>query len=180
MKQVPTLALIELTALWDVLGLDFKRNKAVKRRPADSRLFGVPLNTLLEHDRKLISQTQVPLILQAILNCVEKNGLELQGILRICGSQARIKSLQQRLERNFYAGLFSWDEVNPHDAAGLLKLFLRELPAPLLTAEYLPAFTAVQKITDLKQRLQALNLLILVLPEANRSTLKVPLLDTSL
>ncbi|XP_071968254.1 rho GTPase-activating protein 40 isoform X2 [Engystomops pustulosus] len=172
MKQVPTLALIELTALWDVLGLDFKRNKAVKRRPADSRLFGVPLNTLLEHDRKLISQTQVPLILQAILNCVEKNGLELQGILRICGSQARIKSLQQRLERNFYAGLFSWDEVNPHDAAGLLKLFLRELPAPLLTAEYLPAFTAVQKITDLKQRLQALNLLILVLPEANRSTLK--------
>lgn len=172
MKQVPTFALIELTALCDVLELDLKRNKAAKRRPTDSRLFGVSLSALLEQDRKLITNTQVPLILQAILNCLEKNGLELQGILRICGSQARMKSLQQRLERNFYAGLFSWDQVNPHDAAGLLKLFLRELPAPLLTAEYLPAFTAVQKITDLKHRLQALNLLILVLPEANRSTLK--------
>ncbi|KAM3924005.1 rho GTPase-activating protein 40 [Leptodactylus fuscus] len=172
MKQVPPLALIELTALCDVLELDLKRNKAPKRRPTESRLFGVSLNTLLEQDRKLINNTQVPLILQAILNCLEKNGLELQGILRICGSQARMKSLQQRLERNFYAGLFSWDEVNPHDAAGLLKLFLRELPTPLLTAEYLPAFAAVQKITDLKQRLQALNLLILVLPEANRNTLK--------
>ncbi|KAM4033524.1 rho GTPase-activating protein 40 isoform 2-T2 [Anomaloglossus baeobatrachus] len=172
MKQVPAFALIELTALCDVLELDLKRNKASKRRPTDSRLFGVSLASLLEQDRKLLTHTHVPLILQAILNCLEKNGLELQGILRICGSQARMKSLQQRLEKNFYAGLFSWDEVNPHDAAGLLKLFLRELPAPLLTAEYLPAFTAVQKITDLKQRLQALNLLILVLPEANRSTLK--------
>ncbi|XP_066443439.1 rho GTPase-activating protein 40 isoform X2 [Eleutherodactylus coqui] len=172
MKQVPALALIELTALCDVLELDLKRNKPPKRRHTESRLFGVSLTALLEQDRKLITNTQVPLLLQAILNCLEKNGLEIQGILRICGSHARMKSLQQRLERNFYAGLFSWDEVNPHDAAGLLKLFLRELPAPLLTAEYLPAFTAVQKITDLKQRLQALNLLILVLPEANRSTLK--------
>ncbi|XP_077107646.1 rho GTPase-activating protein 40 isoform X2 [Ranitomeya variabilis] len=172
MKQVPAFALIELTALCDALELDLKRNKASKRRPTESRLFGVSLTSLLEQDRKLLTNTQVPLILQAILTCLEKNGLELQGILRICGSQARMKSLQQRLEKIFYAGLVSWDEVNPHDAAGLLKLFLRELPAPLLTAEYLPAFTAVQKITNLKQRLQALNLLILVLPEANRSTLK--------
>ncbi|XP_073411444.1 rho GTPase-activating protein 40 isoform X2 [Dendrobates tinctorius] len=172
MKQVPAFALIELTALCDALELDLKRNKASKRRPTESRLFGVSLTSLLEQDRKLLTNTQVPLIMQAILTCLEKNGLELQGILRICGSQTRMKSLQQRLEKNFYAGLFSWDEVNPHDAAGLLKLFLRELPAPLLTAEYLHAFTAVQKITNLKQRLQALNLLVLVLPEANRSTLK--------
>ncbi|XP_075033687.1 rho GTPase-activating protein 40 isoform X2 [Mixophyes fleayi] len=172
MKQVPTLALIELTALCDVLELELKRNKAVKRKATESRLFGVSLTTLLEQDRKLIASTQVPLILQAILTCLEKKGLDIQGILRICGSQTRMKSLQQNLERNFYAGLFSWDEVNPHDAAGLLKMFLRELPAPLLTAEYLSAFTAVQQISDLKQRLQALNLLILVLPEANRCTLK--------
>ncbi|XP_018418106.1 PREDICTED: rho GTPase-activating protein 40 [Nanorana parkeri] len=172
MKQVPTLALIELTALCDVLEIDLKRNKAIKRKASESKLFGVPLTSLLEHDRRVISNTQVPLILQAILTCLEKKGIDVQGILRISGSQARIKSLQQRLERNFYAGLFSWDEVNPHDVAGLLKLFLRELPAPLLTAEYLPAFTAVQKISNLKQRLQALNLLILILPEANRCTLK--------
>ncbi|KAM5135030.1 rho GTPase-activating protein 40 isoform 2-T2 [Mantella aurantiaca] len=172
MKQVPTMALIELTALCDVLELDLKRNKAAKRKASESKLFGVPLTSLLEHDRRVISSTQVPLILQAMLTCLEKKGIDVQGILRISGSQARIKSLQQRLERNFYAGLFSWDEVNPHDVAGLLKLFLRELPAPLLTAEYLPAFTALQKISNLKQRLQALNLLILILPEANRCTLK--------
>ncbi|KAM4622660.1 rho GTPase-activating protein 40 isoform 2-T2 [Discoglossus pictus] len=172
MKQVPALALIELTALCDILDLELKRNKAMKRKATESRLFGVMLSNLLEHDQRLIPHTRVPLILQAILTCLEKKGLEAQGILRVSGSQARIKILQQRLERDFYAGLFSWDEVHPHDASGLLKLFLRELPAPLLTAEYLPAFTSVQKIPDLKQRLQALNLLTLVLPEANRQTLK--------
>ncbi|XP_042320202.1 rho GTPase-activating protein 40 [Sceloporus undulatus] len=172
MKKIPTLALIELTALCDVLGLELKRNKAVKRKAADHKLFGVPLGTLLENDQKLLPNTRVPLILQALLSCLEKKGLDTEGILRVSGSQSRIKSLEQKLESEFYTGFFQWDEVHQNDVSGLLKRFIRELPAPLLTAEYLPAFSAVQDIPDLKQRLQALNLLILILPEPNRNTLK--------
>uniref|UniRef100_A0A8C5QYR6 Rho GTPase activating protein 40 n=1 Tax=Leptobrachium leishanense TaxID=445787 RepID=A0A8C5QYR6_9ANUR len=172
MKQVPALALIELTALWDILNLDLKRNKAPKCKSTDSKPFGVMLSTLLEHDQKHVPHTRIPLILLEIMNCLEKKGLDVQGILRVPGSQNRIKALKLCLESRFYDGLFSWEDVNPHDASGLLKLFLRELPVPLLTAEYLPAFTAVQKISDLKQRIQALNLLVLVLPEPNRHTLK--------
>lgn len=52
--------------------------------------------------------------------------------------------LQQNLETNFYSGNVSWDEVSPNDAAALLKKFIRELPAPLLTAEYLNTFSAVR------------------------------------
>ncbi|KAM9284887.1 rho GTPase-activating protein 40 [Morus bassanus] len=172
MKKIPTLALIELTALCDVLGFELKRNKAAKLKTTEKRLFGVPLNTLLENDQKLLPNTKVPLLLQALLSCLEKRGLETEGILRVSGSQTRIKSLEQKLEREFYTGLFLWDEVHQNDVSGLLKRFIRELPAPLLTAEYLPAFAAVQNIPDLKQRLQALNLLILILPEPNRNTLK--------
>ncbi|XP_010015640.1 PREDICTED: rho GTPase-activating protein 40 [Nestor notabilis] len=172
MKKIPTLALIELTALCDILGFELKRNKAAKLKTTEKRLFGVPLNTLLENDQKLLPNTKVPLLLQALLSCLEKRGLETEGILRVSGSQTRIKSLEQKLERDFYTGLFHWDEVHQNDASGLLKRFIRELPAPLLTAEYLPAFAAVQNIPDLKQRLQALNLLILILPEPNRNTLK--------
>nr|XP_025037425.1 rho GTPase-activating protein 40 isoform X4 [Pelodiscus sinensis] len=172
MKKIPTLALIELTALCDVLGLELKRNKAPKQKAKENRLFGVPLGTLLENDQKLIPNTKVPLILQALLSCLEKKGLDTEGILRVSGSQIRIKNLEQRLESDFYTGLFRWDEVRQNDVSGLLKRFIRELPAPLLTAEYLPAFAAVQNILDLRQRLQALNLLILILPEPNRNTLK--------
>ncbi|XP_063311772.1 rho GTPase-activating protein 40 isoform X2 [Pelobates fuscus] len=174
MKQVPALALIEVTALFDILDLELKRNKTPKCKATENKLFGVMLNNLLEYDQKRFphTPTPIPLILQEIMKCLEKKGLDVQGILRIPGSQTRIKSLKQCLEQRFYDGLFGWDDVNPHDASGLLKLFLRELPTPLLTSEYLPAFTAVQKITDLKQRIQALNLLTLVLPEPNRQTLK--------
>ncbi|XP_050773282.1 rho GTPase-activating protein 40 isoform X6 [Gopherus flavomarginatus] len=172
MKKIPTLALIELTALCDILGLELKRNKAAKQKAKENRLFGVPLSTLLENDQKLIPNTKVPLILQALLSCLEKKGLDTEGILRVSGSQTRIKSLEEKLESDFYTGLFHWDEVRQNDVSGLLKRFIRELPTPLLTAEYLPAFAAVQNIPDLKQRLQALNLLILILPEPNRNTLK--------
>nr|XP_033770933.1 rho GTPase-activating protein 40 isoform X2 [Geotrypetes seraphini]XP_033770934.1 rho GTPase-activating protein 40 isoform X2 [Geotrypetes seraphini] len=172
MKKIPTLALIELTALCDILDLDLKRNKAVKRKAAENRLFGVPLSVLLENDQKIIPNTRVPLILQALLSCLEKKGLDTEGILRISGSQARIKSLQQKLESDFYAGLFSWEEVHQNDVSGILKRFIRELPMPLLTAEYISAFASVQHIPDLKQRLQALNLLVLILPEVNRNALK--------
>uniref|UniRef100_A0A663M6Z4 Rho-GAP domain-containing protein n=1 Tax=Athene cunicularia TaxID=194338 RepID=A0A663M6Z4_ATHCN len=60
-----------------------------------------------------------------------------------------------------------------NDAAGLLKMFIRELPSPLFTVEYLPAFiTLVEKISKIKLQLQALHLLIMLLPEANRDTAK--------
>lgn len=34
--------------------------------PAETRLFGVPLEALLEADRKALPSTQVPLVLQAV------------------------------------------------------------------------------------------------------------------
>uniref|UniRef100_A0A8C6HAK2 Rho GTPase activating protein 40 n=1 Tax=Mus spicilegus TaxID=10103 RepID=A0A8C6HAK2_MUSSI len=140
--------------------------------PLPSGLFGVPLHSLLEADHRVFPSTQVPLLLQALLSCLEKRGLDTEGILRVPGSQARVKGLEQKLERDFYAGLVSWDKVHPNDASDLLKRFLRKLPVPLLTAEYLPAFASVPDIPDLKQRLQALHLLVLLLPEPNRNTLK--------
>nr|XP_043872962.1 rho GTPase-activating protein 40 isoform X2 [Solea senegalensis] len=173
MKKVRQLALIDMTALCDLLELEVKRHKTGKRKIPESPLFGVHLATLLENDQKLKPNTPTPLFLQALLSFLEKKGVDSEGILRVPGSQSRIKLLQQNLEANFYSGQVSWEEVSPNDAAALLKKFIRELPAPLLTAEYLNTFSAVRDITDLKQKLHMLNLLILLLPEPNRNTLKV-------
>lgn len=57
---------------------------------------------------------------------------------------AVFQSLCQELEAKFYEGTFNWENVKQHDAASLLKLFIRELPQPLLTVEYLKAFQDVQ------------------------------------
>ncbi|XP_006783501.1 rho GTPase-activating protein 40 [Neolamprologus brichardi] len=172
MKKVRQLALIDMTALCDLLELEVKRHKTGKRKNPESPLFGVPLATLLENDQKLKPSTSIPLLLQELLSFLEKKGIDSEGILRVPGSQSRIKLLQQNLEANFYSRHVRWDEVSPNDAAALLKKFIRELPAPLLTAEYLNNFSAVREITELKQKLHMLNLLILLLPEPNRNTLK--------
>ncbi|MGH0174438.1 UNVERIFIED_CONTAM: hypothetical protein FKN15_072057 [Acipenser sinensis] len=144
MKKVRQLALIDMTALCDILEVELKRHKLGKRKLHESCLFGVPLATLVENDQKIKPTTTVPLILQAMFSFLEKKGLDSEGILRVPGSQARIKNLQQKLETNFYPGLFSWEEVNPNDVAALLKKFIRELPAPLLTPEHLHTFNTVQ------------------------------------
>uniref|UniRef100_A0A3Q2TFF6 Rho GTPase activating protein 40 n=1 Tax=Fundulus heteroclitus TaxID=8078 RepID=A0A3Q2TFF6_FUNHE len=172
MKKVRQLALIDMTALCDLLELEVKRHKTGRRKIAESTLIGVPLATLLEHDQKLRTNTSIPIFLQTLLSFLEKKGVDSEGILRVPGSQSRIKLLQQNLEANFYSGHFSWDEVSPNDAAALLKKFIRELPDPLLTAEYLNTFSAVRDITELRQKLHMLNLLVLLLPEPNRNTLK--------
>jgi hypothetical protein len=56
-----------------------------------------------------------------------------------------VQSLRQELEMQYKRGKLELnDSVSVHDAAGLLKQFLRELPNPLLTYEYLEAFRQVE------------------------------------
>ncbi|XP_073535164.1 rho GTPase-activating protein 28 isoform X2 [Phyllobates terribilis] len=173
MKKIRYLSLIELTAFYDALGIELKRNRVLRVKGRENGLFGVPLTTLLEIDQKKVPGTKVPLIFQKLLQQLEETGLETEGILRVPGSASRVKSLREELELKFYDNTFDWKKVRNNDAAGLLKMFIRELPTPLFTMEYLPAFTSlVEKISKIKLQLQALHLLIMLLPDANRDTAK--------
>nr|XP_034964917.1 rho GTPase-activating protein 18 isoform X3 [Zootoca vivipara] len=172
MKKVHALALIELTALFDILGTELKPQKAIKIKTKESGLFGVSLSVLLEQDQKRVPGIRIPLIFQKLISHIEEGKLDTEGLLRIPGVAARVKNLCHELEAKFYEGTFQWENVKQHDAASLLKLFIRELPQPLLTVEYLKAFQDVQKLPTKKHQLQALNLLVLLLPDGNRDTLK--------
>ncbi|XP_021467485.2 rho GTPase-activating protein 18 isoform X2 [Oncorhynchus mykiss] len=172
MKKVHRLVLIEMTALFDTAGIDLKAHKAVKLKVKESGLFGVPLATLLEQDQRRQPGTKVPIILQRLIFHIEEEGLDTEWLLRIPGSATRVKAVHVELEGKFYEGLFSWESLKQHDAASLLKLFIRELPHPLLTVEYLIAFMAVLKLPTKTQQLQALNLVVLLLPESSRDVLK--------
>ncbi|XP_078543664.1 rho GTPase-activating protein 28 isoform X2 [Lissotriton helveticus] len=173
MKKIRYLSLIELTAFYDALGIELKRNRTARVKGRENGLFGVPLTMLLDNDQKKLPGTKVPLIFQKLLQKLEESGLETEGILRVPGSALRVKTLRQELEATFYEDNFDWNQVRSNDAAGLLKMFIRELPSPLFTVEYLPAFIAlVEKISKIKLQLQALHLLIMLLPDANRDVAK--------
>ena len=63
-------------------------------------------------------------------------------------------------------------QVRTTDLAALSKQFLRDLPQPLLTNEWVEAFASVERVPERKQQLQALNLLIILLPNVHRDSLK--------
>ncbi|KAM9839749.1 LOW QUALITY PROTEIN: rho GTPase-activating protein 28 [Aulostomus maculatus] len=171
LKQLGFICHIELTTFLVNLGVQIKRERPPpQRRSRDGGVFGVPLNTLLENDRKTFPGLKVPMVFQKLLCVLEQSGLQTEGILRVPGSAARLKLLRGELERCPEA--FDWSTVRQVDAAGLLKLFIRELPTPLLTQTHMTTYYAVLGVSSALHQIQALQLLLLLLPESNRDTLK--------
>lgn len=172
MQKIGYIALIELSTFYDALGVELKRSRSVRCKVRETGIFGVPLTTLLENDQKRFPGSKVPLIFRKLLSKLEQTGLQTEGILRVPGSASRVKHLRQELEAKFYEDRFDWEQVRHNDAAGLLKMFIRELPYPLLTLQHLPAFISVLNMPSTKRQIQALHLLIMLLPEPNRDMLK--------
>ncbi|XP_007196243.2 rho GTPase-activating protein 28 isoform X4 [Balaenoptera acutorostrata] len=171
MKKIRHLSLIELTAFFDAFRIQLKRNKTEKVKGRDSGIFGVPLTVLLENDRRKDAGVKVPLVLQKFFQKVEESGLESEGIFRLSGCTAKVKQYREELDAKFNADKFKWEKMCHREAAVMLKAFFRELPTSLFPVEYIPAFiTLMEGGPHIKVQFQALHLMIMALPEANRDT----------
>ncbi|XP_004467018.1 rho GTPase-activating protein 28 isoform X2 [Dasypus novemcinctus] len=171
MRKVRHLSLIELTAFFDAFGIQLKRNKTEKVKGRDSGIFGVPLTVLLDIDRKKDPGLKVPLVLQKFFEKVEESGLESEGIFRLSGCTAKVKQYREELDAKFNADKFKWDKMCHREAAVMLKAFFRELPTSLFPVEYIPAFISLmERGPHIKVQFQALHLMIMALPDANRDT----------
>ncbi|XP_061749268.1 rho GTPase-activating protein SYDE1-like isoform X4 [Nerophis ophidion] len=87
---------------------------------APSKVFGVELRHLVEEEG---SASAVPLIILKTVAEIERRGLKVVGLYRLCGSAAGKKELRDWFERNASAVCL-----------GVLKDYLRELPSPLITS----------------------------------------------
>ncbi|XP_032165377.1 rho GTPase-activating protein 28 isoform X2 [Mustela erminea] len=171
MKKIRHLSLIELTAFFDAFGIQLKRNKTERVKGRDNGIFGVPLTVLLDNDRKKDPGVKVPLVLQKFFEKVEESGLESEGIFRLSGCTAKVKQYREELDAKFNADKFKWDRMCHREAAVMLKAFFRELPTSLFPVEYIPAFiTLIERGPHIKVQFQALHLMIMALPDANRDT----------
>ncbi|XP_027432988.1 rho GTPase-activating protein 28 isoform X2 [Zalophus californianus] len=171
MKKIRHLSLIELTAFFDAFGIQLKRNKTEKVKGRDNGIFGVPLTVLLDSDRKKDPGVKVPLVLQKFFEKVEESGLESEGIFRLSGCTAKVKQYREELDAKFNADKFKWDRMCHREAAVMLKAFFRELPTSLFPVEYIPAFiTLMERGPHIKVQFQALHLMVMALPDANRDT----------
>lgn len=173
MEKVRGVALLELTVTFDDhdIPLRSRRIARTKNYP-ENALRGVPLSVLLQSDQKRDPTTSIPLVFEEMITHLETHALEMEGLLRVPGSAARVNCLIQKMEETYHLGQFSFVEVNCNDICSLLKQFIRELPIPLLTREYLPAFASIHDISGLKEQVRTLNLLILLLPDVHQKMLK--------
>ncbi|XP_069460031.1 rho GTPase-activating protein SYDE1 [Ambystoma mexicanum] len=97
----------------------------------EPQVFGVELRRLVEREKAVV---RVPLLIQKCVAEIEKRGLKVVGLYRLCGSAAVKKELRDAFERDSSAVTLSEDlypDINV--VTGILKDYLRELPTPLIT-----------------------------------------------
>ncbi|XP_034426401.1 rho GTPase-activating protein SYDE1 [Hippoglossus hippoglossus] len=113
------------------LSLHEKWDTQVNTDTSPVNVFGVELHHLVEKEG---SSAPVPLLIQKTVAEIERRGLKVVGLYRLCGSAAVKKELRDWFERNSSAVCLSEDlypDINV--ITGILKDYLRELPSPLIT-----------------------------------------------
>jgi len=87
-----------------------------------------------------LAVAQIATLPAIVFRCIQyleaKRADQEEGIYRLSGSSAVVKQLRERFNAEGDVDLLACDEFwDPHAIAGLLKSFLRELPASILTRE---------------------------------------------
>ncbi|KAF1375591.1 hypothetical protein PFLUV_G00221770 [Perca fluviatilis] len=94
---------------------------------AVSSVFGVAFETLREDGQMVCG---IPLVLRDMVKYLDKNGMHHRGLFRLCGSVVRTRQLRKRWDHGERVDLDHEGDVPT--VTSLLKLFLRELPTPVV------------------------------------------------
>ncbi|XP_076062280.1 uncharacterized protein LOC143037632 [Oratosquilla oratoria] len=178
-----TLALLELDSIFaeHEINHHWRKNTSKKKKSKeDKAVFGVCVDEQVDRDRRLLPdlcpEECVPLLLCKLRDELEERCLHEEGILRVPGQQAKVDQLKHVLDLHFYVSTTTTDSAlhsaAPSVLAALVKVFLRELPEPLLTHRLMYAFYKTHRIKILGERILALKMLVLALPCAHRDTLR--------
>lgn len=110
-------------------------------------IFIVPLNDICERE-----SSSIPRIITNCIQFISKNGKDQQGIFRLSGSTSEIKEYTDLLDEGSSCHWIRIDQTgrditfsrnsDVHAVAGLLKLFLRSLPDPLINHQFYHQFLA--------------------------------------
>lgn len=94
-----------------------------------------------------------------------------EGIYRKSGSEASIQKLLKKFRSDAYSTQIIRNEYSEHDAANVLKRFMRDLPDRLL-GRYTVSFVSVSKMKEPRERVEAYKELLTRLPSIEYHTLR--------
>ncbi|XP_076074337.1 protein FAM13A-like isoform X3 [Mytilus galloprovincialis] len=104
-----------------------------------NRTFGVHLDDLLAREG---NKYKVPFAVMKICETIAEKGLDQEGIFRVSGSSKIIEKLRGEFDQRGDANLEEDGDIAA--VAGVLKLFLRELPIPLVPENRTQQFVCIQ------------------------------------
>ncbi|UYV84992.1 CHN1 [Cordylochernes scorpioides] len=132
------------------------------------RVFGADLTALVK-----AHNTIRPRVVDLCISEIEKRGLDAEGIYRVSGFSDDIDALRVAIDKDFDSVDISanvYEDINV--IAGVLKLYFRLLPIPLITFEAYPNFMSAIKQATLQDKVECTRLALNHLPPAHYQTLK--------
>uniref|UniRef100_A0A3B4CPP8 Rho GTPase-activating protein 29 n=1 Tax=Pygocentrus nattereri TaxID=42514 RepID=A0A3B4CPP8_PYGNA len=85
----------------------------------------------------------IPFIIKKCTSEIESRALNIKGIYRVNGAKSRVEKLCQAFENG--KDLVELSDLYPHDISNVLKLYLRQLPEPLILYRYYNEFIGLAK-----------------------------------
>jgi RalA-binding protein 1 len=141
--------------------------------PANRSIFGIPLQEAVEFTQPAGLNVALPAVVYRCLEYLRaKQAISEEGIFRLSGSNIVIKGLRDRFNNEGDIKLLDGQYYDVHAVASLLKLYLRELPASVLTRDFHLDFLKVLDMDERSKKIQTFNVLVHKLPKANFELLR--------
>ncbi|WFD30545.1 hypothetical protein MSPP1_001566 [Malassezia sp. CBS 17886] len=135
-------------------------------RASAASVFRVPLAELAVRDG-----SPIPPVIECLLQEIELRGLAEQGLYRVSGSKNVVDALQQALDSK-PAGAIALRKTDIHAVASVVKLWLRELPEPLVPFAFYHRLLETEQLANHSQRVRAMRKLIAAFPKSHFRALR--------
>ncbi|CAG8556213.1 10285_t:CDS:2 [Cetraspora pellucida] len=162
------------TFFGSMFGSKDDKKKYNEIRPDVSKIvFGIPLDQAIAVAR-IKEGYELPAVVFRCIEYLDANDADKEeGIYRLSGAAMTLKHLKDRFNVEGDVDLLNQGEYyDVHAVAGLLKLYLRELPTSVLTRELHMEFVNVVDLLDRRDRINELGRLVSSLPLANYTLLR--------
>ncbi|XP_045553158.1 beta-chimaerin isoform X2 [Salmo salar] len=132
------------------------------------KVFSCDLTTLVK-----AHNTTRPMVVDMCIKEIELRGLQSEGLYRVSGFSEHIEDVRLAFDRDGEKADISANVYNDINIiAGALKLYLRDLPIPVITFHVYSRFIQAAKIPNPDTRLEAIHEGLLQLPPAHYETLR--------
>ncbi|KAM9990594.1 hypothetical protein ACTFIY_006627 [Dictyostelium cf. discoideum] len=128
-----------------------------------NKLFGIPLEAIMQ--RPFEQGRPIPSFLQRVCDYLYDNAPPEEGIFRLSANQKTLDMAREEIETGVD---LDYNEMDIHAVAGILKLWVRNLPEPLLTYKYFDTFVDIADLETKDERIAMIKTVVEKLPFENK------------